>query len=114
MKIPYDIVKEIQKRQSDTFSLNLINEYSTITYSKVTELNKAIKQKIKEWKRIEIKWEILLLDAFFFEDLIESEHSIDWRIRSPFSVERRGKFGRFMDSLGRLRILAKLRMDLVC
>mmetsp|Transcript_25067 Transcript_25067/g.22139 ORF Transcript_25067/g.22139 Transcript_25067/m.22139 type:complete len:109 (+) Transcript_25067:177-503(+) len=70
-----------------------------MTYDKIVELNKQIKKKINELKRAEIKWDIVLKNSFFLEDVIESEHSIDWRIRSAFFEERRGKFGKIMDHL---------------
>jgi hypothetical protein len=78
-----------------------IKEYSVMTMPKIIELNKEIKRKVNELKRVEIKWDILLKNAFFLEDIMESEHSIDWRIRSAFYVERRGKCGKFLDSLGK-------------
>lgn len=78
----------------------IANEYGALSHGKIVALNKQVKIKVNELRRNDHKWEITLQKAFFLEDIIESKHSIDWRIRSAFYIERKGKCGRFIDSIG--------------
>jgi hypothetical protein len=78
-----------------------MKDFAVLSMPKIIDLNQEVKKKINALKRSEIKWDILLKNAFFLEDIMESEHSIDWRIRSAFYVERRGKCGKILDNLGR-------------
>lgn len=101
-EIPRNLIREANEGFSASENAPyLAREYDHMTYDKIVELNKQIKKKINELKRAEIKWDIVLKNSFFLEDVIESEHSIDWRIRSAFFEERRGKFGKIMDHLGK-------------
>ena len=84
---------------SDT-NHKIAKEFGSLTLAKIVALNKQVKKKANELRRIENKWEITLQHTFFLEDIIESKHSIDWRIRSAFYIERKGKCGRFLDTLG--------------
>jgi len=77
----------------------IAKDYGALNHNKIVNLNKQVKKKVLELRRIENKWEITLQHAFFLEDIMESQHSIDWRIRSAFYIERKGKFGRLIDSL---------------
>ena len=72
-------------------------ELGNINLSKVITLNKKIKRKLQELKRVEHKWDIIMERAFFLEDVIESQHSIDWKIRSSFNVEKERKCKDFLD-----------------
>lgn len=83
----------------------IAKDYGPLNHNKIVALNKQVKKKVLELRRIDNKWEITLHHAFFLEDIMESKHSIDWRIRSAFYIERKGKCGRLMDSLGKENFL---------
>jgi len=93
------MLNDVKQTISDT-NHKITKEFGGLTLSKIVGLNKQVKKKVNELRRIENKWEITLQNAFFLEDIIESKHSIDWRIRSAFYIERKGKCGRFLDTLG--------------
>ena len=75
------------------------SELGAINMAKVVTLNQKIKRKIQELKRIEHRWDIIIESAFFLENVIESKHSAEWKIRPSFNVEKEGKCKGFLDAV---------------
>jgi hypothetical protein len=70
-----------------------------VNMKKIVQLNQQIKKKMEELRRVDCKWDIVLQNAFFLEDVIESKHSVDWKIRSTFCVENKSSFTNFLDTI---------------
>lgn len=62
-------------------------------------MNKTVKKTLADCKRAETKYLNLLDSAFLLEDVLENQHSINFKIRSTFWVERQGILGDFIEKL---------------
>jgi len=74
--------------------------FGIVTYKKIVDLHVYVKQKYKALRRAESKLDKTIKEGLFLEDVIASESSSEWKIKTVLRPTRVGCCGKLIDALG--------------
>ena len=86
-----------------TTSLPSSGDYDVLTRSKIATLNRKLKKRVNELKRVENRWDLNVKHATYLEDVIESKTPSQWRTKPSYKPSQYPKLECFLSTMGFIR-----------
>jgi len=75
-------------------------DYDVLTKSKIATLNKRMKKRVNELKRIENRWDVTQKHAAYLEDITESKNPSQWRTKPSYKPSKYPKIEGCTSTIG--------------
>lgn len=66
----------------------------------MVKLNKKMKKRLNELRRLDTRWDMSVKDAFFLEDIIETRNPTEWRTKLSYSPSKFRGLENIISALG--------------
>jgi len=95
---PDNLVYEVTQMLRST-NLPTTGDYDNFTKSKMAQLHKRMRKRVKELQRLENKWDHTLRHAMFLQDIMDSKNPTEWRTKPSYKPSEHPKYERILSAI---------------